>query len=342
MTAPWRIDFWTWLSLFALGVALWLTVTYAGLILEISAILFGAFLLSLGLKPLADRLARWHVPRAVAVLLAYIGLFALIALLGYLLTPVIRNETSTLRTDGPLLMQQVTSRFSSTPIAGWIPSVDTGVQALAQRMDTLIVDAASTAFGIGATLLDIVALLILTFFMTTDQAAGADRLIRWVPSVWRAPLQEMWPDITNRLSRWVWAQGAIGLFFALASTGGLLLLGVPYAFTLGLVGGVLAIIPYLGNAVAAILATLSALTVSFPLAILVLLLYIFLATIESHFVAPVLYGRALGLHSSGVLIALLIGLKGGGIVGLFFAVPVAVVLMALFQAMQAKATGSAA
>jgi predicted PurR-regulated permease PerM len=74
---------------------------------------------------------------------------------------------------------------------------------------------------------------------------------------------------------------------------------------------------------------LSALTVRPLLAVWVFVLYLVVAELESHVIAPAFYGRAIGLHPAVVLTALLVGVKAGGVVGVLFAVPVAVVLVAL-------------
>ncbi len=74
----WRISLQAWLALFGLGLALWLTVTYLQEIMAIGWVLFGAILLSLTLRPLADRLSRHHIPRGVTMLAAYV-----IGLLGW-------------------------------------------------------------------------------------------------------------------------------------------------------------------------------------------------------------------------------------------------------------------
>jgi predicted PurR-regulated permease PerM len=63
--------------------------------------------------------------------------------------------------------------------------------------------------------------------------------------------------------------------------------------------------------------------------------YIIVAQAQSHLVAPTFYGRAVHLHPAAILVALLIGLRARGIVGVFFAVPIAVVLITLLQEWQA-------
>jgi predicted PurR-regulated permease PerM len=56
--------------------------------------------------------------------------------------------------------------------------------------------------------------------------------------------------------------------------------------------------------------------------------------IESRFIAPTFYGRVIGLHPGSVLIALVAGAKAAGVVGVLFAVSVAVVLAAFLQQAQ--------
>jgi predicted PurR-regulated permease PerM len=58
--------------------------------------------------------------------------------------------------------------------------------------------------------------------------------------------------------------------------------------------------------------------------------------IESHIATPSLNGRLTGLHPGAVLITHLIGAKVGGLTGLFFVVPVALVILAIFKGVQSR------
>ena len=141
--------------------------------------------------------------------------------------------------------------------------------------------------------------------------------------------------VRQRLTRWIWAQAVIALYFAVAFSAGLAVMRVRFAFIIGLVGGVLEIVPYLGGAVALSLALLSALTVDPLRAVWVACFYLVVVEIESHIIAPALYGRIMGLHPALILITLLIGAKTLGILGVFLAVPIAVVLTTLLQEVSA-------
>jgi predicted PurR-regulated permease PerM len=336
-STPWRLSFQAWLGLLLLGLVLLLTITQASLIIEVIWVSFGGVLLSLAIRPLADALARWRIPRGITVLMVYAGLAGALAILANLLAPLISTEIVRLQANGPSLLQAGLSRIADTPLARhWLPSTDTLAQDLAQRADTLARAFVEAVAGVGGLALDVVILLVLAYFFATDAGMG-DRLLNgWVPVHYQSRVQNFIARLRHRLTRWVWAQIAIALYLAVVFSLGLTLLGVPFALTIGLVGGLLELIPYLGGAVSLLLAILSALSVSPLLVLWVALFYAAVVEVEAHIIAPAFYGRVMGLHPAVVLIALLIGAKARGVIGVLFAVPVAVVLAAVVQEVQAS------
>jgi predicted PurR-regulated permease PerM len=332
-TRPGLRPFWRiWFSLWGVGLALWLTITHWTLWLNIGRMLFGAFLISLAIHPLAEALRRWHIPRGLTVLLVYVSLTGLIVLIGALLIPVISAEVESLRNDGPGLIQDTISRLGGNRVLGkWLPSVDTVSTDLTQRLDAFVHTFVKTVTQVGGFALELFITLILSYFFVTDVALFERLLNAWVPAKHRPRLRHVVTDINCRLTRWVWAQLGIALYFAVVFSIGLAVLGVPFALSIGIVGGFLEIVPYLGGIVAWLLAIFSAVSVS-PLSLLwVTLFYVAVVEIETHIVAPALYGRVTGIHPALVLIALVIGAKTGGIIGVLFAVPVTVVLVIILE-----------
>jgi predicted PurR-regulated permease PerM len=325
-----------WWALFALGVALALTFNYAQLIIEIAWIVFGAFLLSLAMRPLADQLLRQNVPRGLTVIGIYIAFAGLIFAIAKLLVPIIYTEVVRLQESAPVLLQSILTQLATTPLDDWLPVSDTVVQNLAQRLDSVVIGAVGTVAGISSLLIDLLVMLILAYFFAVEEDWLGPLLLTWVPIEHQARVEQVFLGIRQRLTRWIWAQLTIAVYFAATFSVGLTLLGVPFALTIGLIGGMLEIVPYLGGAVAVTLAMVSALSVSPWLALWVFLFYVVVWVIQGHLLAPVIYGRAIGLRSTSVLLVLLIGAKAQGAIGVFFAVPVAVVLTALIQEIQAN------
>jgi predicted PurR-regulated permease PerM len=332
---PWHLSLKTWLSLLALGLTLWLVISYFGLIFEIIGVLLGAFLLSLAISPLADASNRWHIPRAVAVIIAYLGLGGILAGLITLLIPVVNAEVSYFQEHAPNLFQNILSNASSIPfVRNLFPSSGSLSSDLIQRIDSLVRTLITALSGIGGIALDALIVLLLAYFLTTDPSLIENFLSSWVPATSRPEILAAKESLRKRLSRWIWAQLGLAVYFSVAFSVGLTLLKVPFALTIGLVGGVLELIPYFGGFVALILAILSALTVQPLLMLWVFIFYLAVVEIEAHVLSPMLFGRVTGIHPGVLLVALLIGVKAGGILGLLFTVPVAIVLRFIIDEVQ--------
>jgi predicted PurR-regulated permease PerM len=331
----WRISLQGWLSLFFLGLAFWLTTLYGGVIVEVIGVIFGALLVSLALRPMVELLGRLHVPATISVILAYLGIASLIALIGDLIEPILSREVLNLQMITPTQVENTITQLTSVPFFGsLLPPPATIAANLTQSLDSLVRTLFDALTGLGSLALDILIVLILAYFLSVEPRMIERALLAWSPTPYKRQIRLMYQRLRQRLSRWIWAQIVIALYFSLAFSLSLMILRIPFALTIGLIGGLLELIPYVGGLVALCLALLSAASIHPFLLIWVIVIYSIVTEIESHIVAPTLYGRFTGLHPGAVLIILLIGAKVGGLAGLFFAVPGALVILAIFKEAQ--------
>lgn len=321
------------MSLLGVALAFWLIVSYAALLIEIAGVLFGALLLSLALAPLAGRLAQWRIPRGLTVLAVYALGGALLIALAALLAPVVRAEAQLLRVRGPQLVQQISDWLAMLPgLGGVAPNLHQSiVTSLEQQLGGVADSVVRILSGTGGILLDLVIVGVLTYLFVTDHGMVNRLVVNWIPASHQPRLTAVIERLRQRLTRWIWAQALIALYFAVVYSVGLSMLGVPFALTIGIVGGLLEIVPYLGGALAVVLAVMSALPVDPWLALWVIIFHVIVVELESHVLAPALYGRVIGVHPALMLIALLAGAKTGGVLGVFFAIPVTVVVLAFVQ-----------
>ena len=202
MKYTWYLSWQAWLSLLALGLVLWTAISYASLIMEIVWILFGAILLSLAIRPLADRLARRHIPRPLTVLGVYVGLIGLLVVLGALLVPIVTSETALLQSNGPHLLQTALSRLTSTTLLSrLIPSSDALSQNLISGLYTLAPTFLNTVAGVGATLLNLLVVLALAFFLASDTTIGPRLVQNLAPKRYRPQLLLVAGRLRDRLGR---------------------------------------------------------------------------------------------------------------------------------------------
>jgi predicted PurR-regulated permease PerM len=327
---------------FSLGLAIWFGIANITLIVETFSLLFGALLIGLALEPLVRRVSRW-IPRSLSVLLLYLILIAILSGLGRLLVPFINEELATLQSQGPTLWNDISTTLSNTPLIGQlIPSSSSAASTLAQRTDTLVQAIVGTVSGIGNAGLDIGVVFIMAYFGVVSKEEFTGALDRWVPQAAHDDLTRILARVLDGLGRWVRAQPLIVLYFAFGFSVILALLGVPFALAIGLVGGVLSIIPFVGGFIAIILGVLSALTVKPILALWVTLAFAAWIELEGHLIAPAIFGRALRLHPALVLMAMLIGTRTGGLIGLLYSIPLVVVLMVLLDELRSRWMGEEA
>lgn len=142
------------------------------------------------------------------------------------------------------------------------------------------------------------------------------------PRKWRTMTRLYLKDVDKTFGSYLRGQLLVALCVGGLSTIALLVLGVPYAFLLGIFIGATNFIPYFGAFIGAIPAVGSALLVSPSLALFTAISIFVTQQIEGNVLSPLIVGKTVHLHPILIILALLIGVEVGGIVGLLVAVPV--------------------
>jgi predicted PurR-regulated permease PerM len=132
-----------------------------------------------------------------------------------------------------------------------------------------------------------------------------------------------------RMDRWLVGQGSLMLILGLLSTAVYLMLHVRYAFALGVLTGLLNIIPVLGAAVCVALALLVAAIDSWGRVLGVAIFYVIYLQVENSVLTPRIMRNSVGLPGLAILVALLLGSALGGVPGALVSVPTAVLVAVL-------------
>ncbi len=300
---------------------------------RILVVLFLAVLVAAAASTVANRLARYHVPRAVAILLTYLALLAILAGLIGLIVPLLSGEFVLLRDNFPRYEDQANALLARLPGRGGAPPrVNDLVAPLTAYAQTAAGDVGRGVRDVGALLVTGLLILVFAFFLAVDERFAQRLVARFFPPAARPRTERLMGRLGTSLGAWVRAQLLVGLFFGATFGVGLAVLQVPYAATIGTVGAVLEIIPYVGGIVTIALALLMAATTG-KLWLLgaVLVWYLVVTNVEAHVVYPKLVGEIVGLQPLVVVLALFVGAEALGIVGALLAIPVAVVLQTLLD-----------
>lgn len=312
-----------------LGVIAWTL----GYLAQVTVPIGIALLLSALFAPLVERLVRWHVPRALATLVAIVvGL----AVLGGVLALVITTVTASL----PQLGDQVGASLAR--INNWLqhgplhlPQVqqllDKAVSTIQGNTAELTGRVLSTAATVGGVLTEmLLTLFVLVFFLYSGNQVWRF-LLRIVPVSLRDEI-----DVAGRrgfasLVSYVRATVAVACVDAVCIGVGIWLVGVPLAVPLAALIFIGAFVPIIGAVVTGAVAVLIALVANgFVAAGIVLAIVVAVMQLESHVLQPFLLGRAVRLHPLAVVLGIALGLEVAGIVGALLAVPILAVAKAAF------------
>ena len=272
-----------------------LVVALAAAVWQLSQIvmmLFGASLLAIGLCAAAKRVSKLtRTPTAYALaFVIFVGLMAFISAL-WLFGSVVADQIS-------YVIQEVPAGFRLS--MDWLQGNSFGRLVLDQAQQANMMDVTGWATSLASSAMGGITrgigYAILTLFIAIYLAAQPNWYrhfcLRLVPPARRVIVDHLFDVVGNVLRRWLIGQlivmGAIGCLTGI----GLYFLGINAAFALGLMGGLLCFIPYVGAILAAVPATLVALAQGPVYAASVILMYAAIHFVEGNVITPLVQAKA--------------------------------------------------
>lgn len=175
---------------------------------------------------------------------------------------------------------------------------------------------------------------VLAFYLLKDRDAITRAFCLWVPLKYRARAVTMAREIKREIAGFFRGQLLVCLVVGVMTAIGLLIVGVPAWFLLGILMGVFEIIPYLGPFLAAIPVVIFSLPSGWGKTLWALGVVILVQQLESGMVSPRLMSGATRLHPVIVLLAISAGGLWGGVMGMLLALPVVVSLRGAFRVLR--------
>jgi predicted PurR-regulated permease PerM len=326
---------------------LWLSVGVAFLLLlwlltPVLTPFVAAVIIGYVLNPGVDWMEHRRIPRALGVLVAIVGLGLLIAALVLVVVPILSDQLPLLRERIPALL----ARIDAT-IGPWLKQMGAGGRldfaALQNAIATkfTIGDGATTALLTwlrigGSALMGWAATLflipIVLFYLLLDWHRVVARIGENVPRRWTAEVTDMATEADQLLAQYLRGQLLVMLLLAMFYSAGLAIAGFDIALPVGILTGLLVIIPYLGFGLGLALALIAALLQFdgwYGLAA-VAVVYGLGQFVESFYLTPRLVGERIGLHPLIVIFALLAFGQLFGFVGILLALPASAILSVVF------------
>jgi len=286
-----------------------------------------ALFLAVALNPAVEFFQRRGLSRGTAVGSVSVLAVVVFALLGLVFIPPLVTQISRFIDAAPGLVDDLTRGRGPLGVLERKYHVVEEVRKATTGGSTGLTGAVTPALGIArsvATIVgEVVIIAFLTLFMLLEGPAWRRRLTDLLPERQRAPAERIGAGVYKAVGGFVTGNLLASFLAGLIATALLLIVGVPYAFPLGLFTAIIELIPYVGPVVVTLLLSLVALTTGPVAAAVVFVIMLVYHLVEGHTLRPLIYGRALKLSALAVLIAIILGAEVAGILGVLAAIPIA-------------------
>jgi predicted PurR-regulated permease PerM len=335
---------WVQLVMLPLSVlALYALARAAGVVLLLFIV---AAVIALILNPLVALLQRVRVPRTLAVVCVYLAFFTALPLLGFVAAGPVSDQATSFANDVPGLIHDASGTLDG--VQRFFDDNGINVQikgesasALSSLQDQILKGSGEIVSLTGELLRQLIELsfyvilvIVLSIYMLI-YAPAIGRLVRSIMPPGDGTPEDDYPSGVQRaVSGYVRGQLLFSAIMGVSAGVSLWIFGLlgifpdgrTYAFAFGVFFGLMELVPYVGPVLGALPPVIVALVQDPLMALWVALLFAALQLLESHVVAPNVFGRALRLNPLLVILALLLGGQLYGFVGALIALPIAAVL----------------
>lgn len=325
-------------SLLTIALAL-VIIIFLYTVREIVVLFAIAYILASAMRPFVNRLHRYRVPKAVSILLLYLGLGLLLFFIFKVLIPPMASQVNSLVVNRQELVEGFTNYFHQLPdtvevtIIRYIDILPGKIQGFFFSGTTF-----EGILGFFAGFGGVLTILFVSFYMLLEDSSFE----KFMGKVWpgtardKEKLQKAFHQVDLKVSMWVRGQIILSLSIGLLTFIGLSVLGVPYALVLSIIAAFTELIPIAGPIIGAVPAIIIAFLHSPILALWVVILTIGIQQFEQHVLVPQVMKRAVGLTGVLVIFSLLVGTKLFGILGAIIAVPVAASIKVLSDSLRQR------
>lgn len=331
---------------------------------DVVLVVLVAIVIASGMEPLIHWFKTKKIGRIPAAIISYLGIIGIFTGLLFFFVPPVLDEAASFLTELPKYLETTTlwnplnvnneSVLTTQRVANTLSEgVNNPNQLLVDAQNELKTNIPSTSFGLGdlvrsiqdissnvsngfvtivstifGGLLSFILIIVLSFYLLVQEDGVANFLRLITPIKHEKYIVDLWKRSQRRIGQWMQGQLLLGVIIAVLLYMGLMVLGVKNALLLAVLAGCLEIIPVFGPIISAIPATLMAFASGgFALAILVIGLCTIVQQFENHLIYPLVVKKVVGVSPVVVILALIVGVKLAGFLGIVLSVPMVSVIM---------------
>lgn len=316
-----------------------LTIKFVSEIKTTAMLFFASYVVACSLNPVVDilekKMKRYLAATTVLTLTSLVS-FVFFVPIVFVATKQIQGFVNTM----PQKLESIQNFISIHQFYGYklteIFKIESIIKSSSPFATGILNQSINITMGVFQGIMFFLAICMIVFYLLADKTAIQKGFIRVFPEKMKVKASEISENISKKVGGYVIAQIlnmiAIGVLTAI----GMFILKVDYALLLGLITGILDIIPIVGPTVALILCMLMAYQMGPVMLLLVFLMFMAAQWLSNNIIRPVVFGKFLNLHPLIIIFALLVGAQFLGVWGVILAPALAAIVCVLFDEIYLK------
>lgn len=315
-------------------VALWFLSQVSNVIM----LFFASYVIACSFNPMVNKLEK-KMKRSFAVALL---LFALVLVLFILFIPVIMSyeQVKVLFQHLPEHFLNLKNYLLNMSILGYKLTSLIDASSLFQHASEFVSDfvnrSITITIGVASALVNFFAFCLITYYFMLDEAHIKASIVKLFPKKEGKNVDEILETISKKIGGYVFAQvvtmAAVGFIFTIA----LMLMRVDYAVILGVITGVLDIVPVVGPLIAYVISIAVCWQMGIPVLIGITIAFLFAQWAENNLLRPYIFSKFMDLHPLVIFFSLLVTAKFLGVIGVIFAPAIAATVCVLVDELYIK------
>ncbi len=305
----------------------------------IALLFFASYVIACSLNPIVDKLEK-KMNRSTATTLVLLGTliisFAFFVPIIFVAVKQVQGFLTILPEKIGLIQNFI---FNHQFYGHRIPEIvdlDSIIKTSSPFATGLVNQSINIATGLGQSILFFLAVYMIVFYFMADKSTIKKGFIKLFPSEIKEKASDIYDNISQKVGGYVIAQLLNMLAIGILTAIGMFIIKVDYALLLGLITGVLDIIPLVGPTIALVLCLIMANQMGIVGLVLVFVVFLTAQWISNNLVRPIIFGRFLDLHPLVIIFALLVSAQFLGVWGVILAPAIASLVCVLFDEIYLK------
>lgn len=295
------------------------------------------------INPLINVLeSKFHIKRVISIIFVFI-IITILLIWGIMsLIPFIQSQIDSLIKNWPQywdsLNNSLQSMFKDPKMHVFkerLADADTKLSSSFEKSMDQVIPQTFNNIGSALSVVTNVLVILLTapfilFFMLKDDKKFKQSVIKFIPTKLRASAGNMLTEMSQSLSSYITGQLTVAFWVAVMFFVGYLIIGQRYALILGIVAGILNLIPYIGSTLALIPSLVIAAFIAPGMVVKVIIVFLVEQTVETRVISPIIVGNKMQMHPVTTILVLLVSAGMFGLIGMIAGIPIFAILKIIF------------